>query len=286
MDAAVIQPRLTAGLALRRHWPEYFIEGGALGLFMVSAGLVTLLVQSAVFPLRALIASAGLRRLLIGLAMGTTAIGLIRSRWGKRSGAHMNPAVTLTFYCLGKVAPWDAVFYVVSQFLGGALGVLLVWSVAGSSFAAPGVNYVVTMPGAEGVGLAFIAELGISALLMLAVLFFSNHPRLSVYTAPCVGALLAAFIAIEAPLSGMSMNPARTFASAFVARRWRYLWVYFTAPPLGMLLAAAFYRLVWRRRAVACAKLLHPLTVRCIHCGFDPAAISVSQPRSIPEPQS
>ena len=60
----------------------------------------------------------------MGAIMGLTAIGLIYSPWGQQSGAHLNPAVTLTFWRLGKVATWDALFYVLAQFAGGALGVL------------------------------------------------------------------------------------------------------------------------------------------------------------------
>ena len=67
-----------------------------------------------------------MRRGLIGVAMGLTAIALIYSPWGKRSGAHMNPSVTLTFWRLGKIKSIDALFYIVFQFLGGWVGVALV----------------------------------------------------------------------------------------------------------------------------------------------------------------
>ena len=67
-----------------------------------------------------------LQRVFTGICMGLTAIALIHSPWGKRSGAHMNPAVTLTFLRLGHIAPWDAAFYIAAQFIGGTLGVLLV----------------------------------------------------------------------------------------------------------------------------------------------------------------
>ena len=261
---------LTAGVALRRHWPEYLIEGWALGMFMVSAGLATLLLESTSLPLRAMIPSAELRRVLIGLAMGLTAILLIYSRWGQRSGAHMNPAVTLTFLLLGKVAAWDAFFYVLAQFLGAAAGVLLVYAGAGQAFAAPEVDFIVTLPGAAGAGAAFLAEVLISGLLMFTILAVANSARYARWTGVWAGVLVAAFIVFEAPLSGMSMNPARTFASAAVAAEWQDLWIYFAAPPLGMLIAAAWYRLIPTLHTIGCAKLLHPLGVRCIHCGHEP----------------
>ena len=64
--------------------------------------------------------------MLTGIAMGSTAIALVFSPLGKRSGAHFNPAVTLTFWRLGKVKNWDAVFYIVAQFIGGIAGVFAV----------------------------------------------------------------------------------------------------------------------------------------------------------------
>jgi aquaporin Z len=255
--------------ALRRNWPEYLIEAWALGMFMVSAGLVTVLLEAPHSPVRALLPEADLRRALAGLAMGATAVLIIYSRWGKRSGAHLNPAVTATFLMLGRMHAWDALFYSVAQFAGALLGVALVALVAGSAFSSPEVNYVATLPGPAGAGVAFLAEAGISALLMFVVLTVSSQPRLAPYTGLCAGALVALFIAFEAPLSGMSMNPARSFASAWPAHLWGSLWIYFTAPFLGMG-AAAVLRQAWPRLgALPCAKLMHTADVRCIHCGHE-----------------
>jgi aquaporin Z len=261
---------MTAANALRAHWPEYLIEAWALGMFMVSAGVVTLLVESPASPLRAALPDPLLRRALIGLAMGLTAVALIYSRWGQRSGAHINPAVTLTYLALGRIAPWDATFYVIAQFVGASLGVVAVVALAGPAFAAPEVNYVATLPGHAGPAVAFFAELLISGGLMIAVLMLSAHPRLARLTGLCAGALVAVYVALEAPLSGMSMNPARSLASAAPAGAWRYLWIYFTAPPLGMLAAAGLYVLRPNRRPGGCAKLDHCPDLPCIHCGQMP----------------
>jgi len=130
----------------------------------------------------------------------------------------------------------------------------------------PAVHYVVTQPGTTGFGAAFLAEALISFGLMLAVLTVSNRPSIARWTGVCAGLLVAVYITVEAPISGMSMNPARTFGSALVGRTWTGWWIYFTAPPLGMLLAAEAYRR-WRGvRRVFCAKLYHPPDVRCIFC--------------------
>src|SRR6516165_6480389 len=123
--------------ALRTHWPEYLIEGWALGTFMIAAGVVGTLLEYPGSALNALLQDAFERRVLAGIAMGLTAIGLIYSPWGQRSGAHMNPAVTLTFLALGKVRRVDALFFVLAQFTGGLLGVLAVRTVLGAAFTNP-----------------------------------------------------------------------------------------------------------------------------------------------------
>ncbi len=255
---------------LRDHWPEYLIEGWALGMFMISAGAFTIAFEASGSPLRVAIEDPDLRRVLIGVAMGLTAVALIYSPWGKRSGAHMNPAVTLTFLRLGKIGRADAVYYVAAQVVGGTAGVLVVALLAGPLFTEPPVNYVVTVPGAPGIVVAFAAEFVISLGLMLTILGVSNAPRLAPYTGLFAGTLVALYISIEAPLSGMSINPARTLASAVPAGSWTGLWIYLLAPPLGMLTGAEIYRAIRGRGHVHCAKLQHPDDVRCIHCGHRP----------------
>ena len=171
------------------HWPEYFIEAWALGMFMISAGVFTLLLESPASPLHAAIPDAFLRRLLTGAAMGLTAIALIYSPWGRRSGAHMNPAVTLSFLRLRKIAPSDAAFYIFAQFIGGTLGVCGVLVAFGPAFSAPPVSYVATVPGSAGVGAAFTAEIGISALMIFVVLMVSSSAHLARFTGLCAGHL-------------------------------------------------------------------------------------------------
>jgi aquaporin Z len=236
---------------------------------MVSAGLFATLLWYPGSPVAQTVPDGMLRRGLMGLIMGLTAIAIIYSPWGQQSGAHINPAVTLTFWRLGKVATWDAVFYTLAQFAGGALGVLAVLAVFGATFADPPVSYVATIPGAGGIAAALFAEAAISFGLMTMILFTTNTARLMRLTGAFAGCLVAMYITFEAPLSGMSMNPARTFASALPGNLWHGLWIYFVGPAAGMLLAVEAYRLIRRTSDVVCAKLNHHTHRRCIfRCGY------------------
>ena len=253
---------------LQQHWPEFLIEAWALGTFMVSAALFTALLEYPGSPVHQLIPNAAARRALIGLAMGLTAIALIYSPWGQRSGAHMNPATTLTFLRLGKIMPLDAAFYIAAQFIGGIAGVLLSKLLLGAIIAHPSVSYVTTVPGPAGVGVAFIAEAAIACGMMLMVLFVTNTPTIARYAGLFAGALVFLYITFEAPLSGMSINPARTAASAVPSGVWTAGWIYFVAPVLGMLVAAQVYRSVNGSSPLACPKYHHGTNQRCIFCGF------------------
>ncbi len=255
--------------AMKQHWPEYLFEAAELGLFMISACAFTVLLFHPASPVTQLIPDGMIRRILMGLAMGSTAVALIFSPLGKRSGAHFNPAVTLTYLRLGKIKPWDALFFILFQFIGGVVGVLIASAILGSLIAHATVNYAVTVPGPKGPTAAFVAELAITFILMTVILTVSNTKRLGRWTGLFAGALVATYISIEAPISGMSMNPARTLGSAFGAHLWTSLWIYFTAPPLGMFLAAEVYQRVKGGDAVACAKLHHHNNRRCIfRCNF------------------
>jgi aquaporin Z len=262
MEPAMKLPASASGA--RVHWAEVFMEALALGLFMVSAGVFGTILEAPASPVHAAIASPFARRAIMGTMMGLTAIGLVYSPWGKRSGAHMNPAFTLTFWRLGRVRRPDAIAYVAAQFLGGLGGVLLVAGLLGPAFLEPPVHAIATMPGTAGVAAAFLAEAAISFVLMLIVLALGRSPRLGPYTGLIVGLVVCLYITFEAPISGMSMNPARTLASAIPVRGWQGLWLYFTAPLVGMLAAAELHVRV-TGGARGCAKLFHRFP--CIFCG-------------------
>lgn len=260
---------------LVRHRTLYLIEAWGLGTFMLVACLAATLLEARGVALPGLMAGLLGRRFLMGMAMGLTAIALIYSPWGARSGAHFNPAITLTFAALGKIHAFDAALYVCAQCVGGLCGVLLAYAIAGDALARVPVSFIATFPGPRGTAVAFGMEALISALLMALTLITSNRARLMRYTGVFCGLLIVLFVTFEAPYSGMSMNPARTLASALPSGIWSDAWVYFTAPLLGMALAAAGYRLV-SKRTVACAKLNHDTEHVCpFYCQYRTRGIHV-----------
>lgn len=255
---------LSALKTLGLHWPEYVMEAGELGLYMLFACLFATLLQHPASSVRHLIGGSLARRALYGFAMGSTVVGIVMTPWGKQSGGHFNPAITLTFYRLGKVELWDALFYAVAQFSGATCGVALAAYVLQGALANSAVRYAITVPGRYGNAGAFIGELTISFVLMTTILFVSNGKKLARYTPYFVGALYVIYITFETPLSGMSMNPARTFGSGFCATEWHAIWIYFLAPTLGMFCAAEVFLRVRGGAPPYCAKLHHANNKRCI----------------------
>jgi len=251
------------------HLPEYAIEAALLGAFMVSACVFGVLLEHPDSPVHRAFGDPTLRRVLMGLAMGTTAVAIIYSPWGGRSGAHINPATTLTFWRLGRTRGADVAGYVGAQLVGAVLGVALASMLLGPRLAHASVNYVATHPGRWGALPALLGEVVISAVLMAAVVTLTGS-RWARFTGLVVGALVATYISLEAPISGMSMNPARSFGSAWWAGQWETFWVYVLGPLLGMN-AGAWLATRAQARA-ACPKLNHPDSQRCIFCGHVPAA--------------
>jgi aquaporin Z len=240
----------------------YAMDGALLGLFMVSACVNVVVLEHPASPVHAAVTSALLRRVLIGLAMGLTAVSLIYSPWGKRSGAFMNPAMVLCFVRLGKLSTMDALGYIAAQLVGSVCGVLLAALALPGLVSDPAVNYVATTP-SGGVLPAFAAEFLLAFALLSVVMTVNRSPRFAPYTGACAAVLVALFISIAAPISGMSINPARTFGSAVWAHLWAGFWIYLSAPLLGMLAGVELQRLLTTRHERLCGKLNHDETVAC-----------------------
>jgi aquaporin Z len=246
------------------------LEGLGVAIFVLAAGVAAVLIEAPDSPLRSRLPDGRTRLLVMGLAMGTTVVALVYSPLGARSGGHFNPAVTLAFFRLGKVRPADAAAYVLAQFAGGVAGTLVAGALLGAAFRDPPVRAVTTVPGAAGAAAAFAAEAAMTFVQMSVILLASNHRRLSSCTGVLAAALVALYITIEAPVSGMSLNPARSFGPALAAGALDSFWIYLLAPPLGMLAAAETFARRRGVRAVLCAKLYHGTAARCIfRCRHD-----------------
>ena len=240
---------------------------------MTSAACFATLLHYHGSPIVHAIPSLQVRQVLMGLAMALTAISIIYSPWGQRSGAHINPAVTLTYLRLGRIEAWDAAWYIISQFLGAIVGVYFSALLLGEPFTGTEIAYAVTVPGPWGAKWAFLAEMSMSFFLMSIILQVSNRQNMAKYTGLLAGVAIFIFITFEAPVSGMSINPARTVGSGVAAHVFNSWWVYFTAPIIGMLSAAEFYLFLRGPDSILCAKLQHGKNQPCLFkkCKFKEA---------------
>ena len=233
--------------------------------FMVAWGLsAVVFMMSASSPMHSLMPVYRVRLLLTGILFAAGGTVVVYSPLGQRSGGHINPAVSLTFWMLGKMGGRDMALYSTAQFLGGLAGAGLVKFLWGGWAAS--VNAGVTMPapwisplGAAGV------ELLITGSLLWVILYFVSHPTLHRWTGFAAGVWVAFLVFAEAPITGTSLNPARSLGPAVVTDDYRNLWVYFLGP-LGGATAVA---LLWKptvaagMRSVFCAKLFHTDRYRC-----------------------
>lgn len=232
----------SAAAAFAAHWRDYAKEAAGLFVFMLAAGAAATLFEYPDSPVREAIASDVLRRVGPGVIMAGVIATLVYSPWGQRTGAHFNPAVTLAFYRLGRIGRWDAVFYIAAQFLGAVAATPVLLALIGAPFTHPQVNFATTQPGPDGTGVAFAAEFVISFIVMGVLLGLLGTPRWRKLAGLAVALLVFVYVVAEAPLSGMSFNPARSFGAALTSGQWRGIALYFVAPITAMLLAAELYR--------------------------------------------
>ncbi len=202
------------------------------------------------------IPDAGLRRLITGFLFGSTGAAIAYSRVGKVSGAHINPVVTLAFHIKEKLSARETVGYIVAQFAGAVAGCvpLLLWGSAGKS-----VGFGSTTP---GIGYTFweamLGEIVTTIGLIVGLFIFLGHKRLRKYTPLLFPFLYAVMVYLEAPLSGTSTNPARSFGPSVVAGIWTGWWIYIVGPLIGMAVGLSIHRFSWLRRfEVEVAKVYH-----------------------------
>lgn len=246
------------------HWPEYAAELlGTAFLLFIGLSAVTFDFGTG-SPLASVLPDSGARRLITGIIFAGSGSLIAISPLGKLSGGHINPVVSLAFWIQGKVHQYDLVGYIVSQFIGAILGVALLALVWGKR--AVSVQNGVTTPGA-GYPLwsVFLIEMGLTFLLIFCIFFFVSSPRLMHWTPLMTWILVAVMVWLEAPISGTSLNPARSFGPALISWFWQNQWLYFLAPLCGAMLAVAVFRLITAgKRDVLTAKMYHVPYYRCI----------------------
>lgn len=196
-----------------------------------------------------------LRRALTGLLFGTTGGLLALSPVGRISGAHINPVVTLAFWWRGTLSARHVPAYIGAQLLGAVAGSLplLLWGNAGAR-----VQFGATTPGPWGVWAAVGGETLTTFALVAGLLAFTGHRPLRPFTPLYLPALYALMVALEAPVSGTSTNPARSLGPAVIAWHWPGFWVYLLGPCLGAALGVlAFRHRLLRLFETEVAKLYH-----------------------------
>jgi aquaporin Z len=234
--------------AFRKNWKHYLQETLGLGVFMVSACFFSAMLFSEKSSWYHSIPNSTLRNTLMGIAMGSTALFIFYSPFTAPSGSQINPAVTLTFLRLDKMCRYDALFFILSQVLGGTIAVYIMQWVMGSILIDAPVHSAVTVPGKFGVVWALVTEVIIAFITMSMVLFTSTNDTLKRFTRIFAGCLVCGWVIATGPVSGFGMNPARSLASALPADIWTAFWIYLFVPFAGMLLAAEVFLFVERRK--------------------------------------
>lgn len=250
-------PQPTVGGWHLGEWASELIGTAALVFGGLSAVVLDFYPGS---PVAGLVPSPSLRLLLTGALFAGIGSLVAISPLGRRSGAHLNPAVTFAFTCTKHVHPHDLCGYVVAQLGGGLAGAGLLRLMWGSRAGALG--YGVTQPGAHtGVAAALGLEAVMTAALVLTIFAFVSSPRTTRWTPAGVWMVVAVLVWKGAPATGTSLNPARSLGPAIVASNYHHLWIYLLGPILGGIAGAGIWWPLPRRTLTA--KLFHDPSYRC-----------------------
>jgi aquaporin Z len=223
---------------------------------LVGTGLLVLVGLSLVIlmfgtgsPMAQLLPSEGLRRVITGFLFGTTGASIALSPVGRISGAHINPIVTLGFRLAGKLGLKLSLIYIIAQLIGAALGSLplLIWGEMGRS-----VAFGATLPG-QGFSTwtVLLGEVMTTFAMVSLLTIFLAFRKIRPFTPGLFPPLYSLMVWAEAPVSGTSTNPARSFGPALISGQWAGWWIFWVGPMLGTLLALAACSLLARRIEVA-----------------------------------
>lgn len=254
------------------HWAEIISEftGTAMMIFIgLSAVAINFGVGS---PMSQFIPDAKIRLLLTAVLFAGGGTAIVYSPLGRRSGGHLNPAVTLLFWLMKKIKTHDAITYMLAQLAGAILGSFLVYKFWGSL--AVSTHLGVTTPGDGTSALtAFSVEVIMTFLLCFLILWMLSAAGWAPYTGLTVGVLVVGLVYFGAGVSGTSINPARSLGPAIVIKFFKSIGIYLTAPFLGSILAATIFNISKKQPYMLCAKIYHSMKYRCIFCKYDPTAM-------------
>ena len=181
------------------------------------------------------ISGGGLGIIGNALASGLVVAAMVYAT-GHISGAHINPAVTLGFALVRRISLRDAGVYWAAQMVGAIVAASLLRLLLGKVGIMGG--HAITIDPAPAVGV----EIALTFLLMFVIMAVATDKRaVSQAAAIAIGATVTFDILVGGPLTGGSMNPARTTGPALLAANWQDLWVYWIGPPVGAALAAFLY---------------------------------------------
>ncbi len=234
--------------SFKKNWIHYLQEALGLAIFMISACFFGAMLEAKNSTLHLVIHSSFIRTVIMGVLMGSTALFIFYSPWTSPSGSQINPAVTLSFLRIGKMCPWDVLFFILFQFAGGTLAVYVMQFFLGEKLISLPVNSVATVPIAGNLQ-ALITEFLIAFITMTMVMFTSHHEKLKKYTRIFAGCLVCTWVIVAGPISGFGMNPARSFASALPAHTWTAFWIYLFVPLAGMLMATEVFLFIQKRES-------------------------------------
>lgn len=188
---------------------------------------------------------------VVGVIVGAVLFCLIRSPWGRRSGAHMNPAVSVALWLMGAFPGRYVVPYTVAQLSGSLAGAEMARLVWGQDVVAAPIRYATVQPAPAWSDLSvFLAESGCLVAVALLIGFFLAYPARSRWLPLALAVATALIVGVLGPRSGGATNPARQFGPALLSGDFSHLAVYLIAPVLGGVIGAGIHQLL-RRHAGA-----------------------------------